>query len=185
MKLPWRLSQPLFSKGSLTNFCQALKLLIETLENFKVTTTLRLLLFLFFFLGRSSKRKNNKPASFSFIHVPIQTPFTERKLLWPPSYLMQEQSYLVLSVITSAIFKKMITSYILPVIVLCIRNIFRNTFTRIKNQSVITIFKTNLLKKISLWFAIEFSGLGVFLFWLICCTTHVAVCCLHEIPRLF
>lgn len=53
---------------------------------------------------------------------------------------MQKQSYLVLSVITSAIFKKMITSYIFPVIILFSRNVYRNTFKRIQNQSVITIF---------------------------------------------
>lgn len=47
---------------------------------------------------------------------------------------MQKQSYLVLSVITSAIFKKMITSYIFPVIILFSRNVY------IQNQSVITIF---------------------------------------------
>lgn len=130
-------------KGKLDKFCQTLKLLIETLGNFKVTTTLGLLLFLFFFLGRSSKRKKNIFASFYFIHIPIQTPFTDRKkyiLLWPPSNLMQKQSYLVLSVITSAIFKKMITSYIFPVIILLSRNVYRNTFKRLQNQSVITIF---------------------------------------------
>lgn len=80
---------------------------------------------------------------------------------------------------TSAVFKKkIITSHTVPVMILYIRTIFTSTFcfNWMQNKSVITSFKTNLLKNWLLWSAIKILGPLMFPFWqdqpLICCTTH-------------
>lgn len=128
----------------LDKFCQTLGLLIKTLEIFKVTTTLSLLLLLFLLCG--SSKVTEKRASLLgvfFFHsdahpnsiyweenkftLTFLIPYAETKLLgiYPCLCVIPPRMSAVFNQTNQPTKKKPLPVIFLPVMTLCIRNIFR------------------------------------------------------------